>query len=396
MTDFRSVETLGVFKNDQHVANLRRLPKGCEFSYTTDFLASHQNEIALHLPKSPVPLTVEGLANLPTYFAGLLPEGIMFNAVKALIGSAADDLFAVLAATGNDAIGDIDVRIPGEDKRSPTINFDDASNYIQAILDRKSKGLDNHIAAIPGVQPKLSLGEIVRVSRKTKVIAKFDSPEFPGLVQNEFACMRLARRCGLEVPDVKLHANALLVQRFDRIFNEATDQLEKVHVEDMLQVMDFFPNSKYSMEYDDLLGAMLELEVSKATLLDALRLFVFSYLIGNGDLHAKNVSLVKYGQQWKLSPVYDLLSTLPFKDVLPGAERMALSLADESFGRYTTSEFVEFGHRFGLPERAVTQMVSGLVQKVLKHAQKVLRQCVSEEVIATIIERARSLEATQS
>ncbi len=122
LIDYRSVESLLVFRDDEHVADLRRTSKGGDFRYTDHFIASNQAPIALHLPKTLDGLTFEGMANLPTYFAGLLPEGVMFSAVRRLIGSAADDLFALLAATGADAIGDIEVRIPGEEKRKPTIN----------------------------------------------------------------------------------------------------------------------------------------------------------------------------------------------------------------------------------------------------------------------------------
>jgi serine/threonine-protein kinase HipA len=44
------------------------------------------------------------------------------------------------------------------------------------------------------------------------------------------------------------------------------------------------------------------------------RLLAFSYLIGNGDLHAKNVSVVDSGAGWVFSPAYDLLATLPYGD----------------------------------------------------------------------------------
>ncbi len=393
MIDFRSVETLLVFKNDDHVANLKRIQKGCEFRYTGEFLSSNQEPIALHLPKTQDGIKVEGLSNLPTYFAGLLPEGIMFSAVKTLIGSASDDLFAVLAATGSDAIGDIEVRVPGEPEREPTINLEDAADIIDAILSQKATYLQNHFAAIPGVQPKMSLGEIIRVSRKTKYIAKFDSSDFRHLIQNEFVFMSLARRCKLNVASVKQDANALLVERFDRTFNSYTNLLEKVHIEDMLQVMDLFPNSKYSMEYINLMAAMDGLGVSKATLLDALRIFVFSYIIGNGDLHAKNVSLVQSMDtgQWSIAPGYDLLSTLPYKNVLPGADRMALALRDESYGRFTLEELVDFGQEFGLPEKAVVKMVDRTAKAVSYFLPGLAQSILSEEVIETILGRANFL-----
>ncbi len=395
MTDFRSVETLEVYRNDERVATLRRRAKGCEFRYSDSFLASGERPIALHLPKTPDGLLVEGLANLPTYFAGLLPEGIMFNAVKTMIGSATDDLFAILAATGSDAIGDITVRIPGEGEQRPTINFAEASEVIDSLVRKNQPYIPNRFTAISGVQPKMSLGEIMRASRTHMFIAKFESPDFPDLIRNEHATMRLAKRCHIETADIRMEPNALIVRRFDRVFNPDKKRMEKIHVEDMLQVMDLFPSSKYTMEYSDLMAAMAILGVSKAALLDVLHLFVFSYIVGNGDLHAKNVSLVYDPTDglWRMSPAYDLVSTLPYRDVLPGAERMALALFPDSFGRFSVSEFVSFGARFGLSERAVVGMVERTTRGVVKHAEKLMGRVVDPDVLAIILDRAESLSA---
>jgi serine/threonine-protein kinase HipA len=318
----------------------------------------------------------------------------MFTAVRNLIGSATDDLFAVLAATGADAIGDVDVRVPGEGHRMPTLALEAAAQLIDALLEGR-RGLPlEHLSAIPGVQPKLSIGAIVRTGRTASFIAKFASPDFPHLLENEFAFMRLAKRCRLNVANVRLTTKALIVQRFDRRPQPGSRGFAKEHVEDMLQVMDRFPNSKYSMEYDEILAAMRALGVSKATLLNALRLYVFSYVIGNGDLHAKNVSLLldKNYQQWSLSPAYDLLSTLPYTQTLSGADRMALALHEESFGRFTRSEFIEFGMRFGLPERAVDQMVERIAHSALQHLREVKGGFLSKEMIETIRGRAESLQ----
>ena len=393
MTDFRSVETLDVYRNNELVATLHRRPRGCEFRYTNEFRISSERPIALHLPKTPEGLLTEGLANLPTYFAGLLPEGIMFNAVKTMIGSAADDLFAILAATGSDAIGDITVRIPGETEQRPTLNFADATDVIESLVRKNQPIAPTRFTAISGVQPKMSLGEIVRASRTHMFIAKFESPEFPDLIRNEHATMRLAKRCNIETADIRMEPNALIVRRFDRVFNPDTKRMEKMHVEDLLQVMDLFPSSKYTMEYGDLMSAMSSLEVSKAALLDVLHLFVFSYIVGNGDLHAKNVSLTydRTDGLWRMSPAYDLVSTLPYRDALPGAERMALALSDESFGRFTVHEFNEFGARFGLSERAIVGMVDRTTRGVLKHAEKLLGPVVAPDILAIILDRAESL-----
>lgn len=387
MTDYRSVEELWVLKDGLRVATLKRSPKGCRFLYTEEFLRSPEPAIALHLPKTTDGISVEGIANLPTYFAGLLPEGVMFKAIQMQIGAAADDLFAMLAATGSDTVGDIDVQIPGVENKKTNLNIEAAREVVDSLL-KGTRLRSGPPSAIAGVQPKLSLGELVRASRKSRFIIKFDPPEYPNLSQNEHAFMRLAKYCKIEVAETKLLDRSLIVKRFDRIYDKTSKQMSRVHVEDMLQVMDKFPNSKYAMEYGELMSSMQNLGVSKASLLAATRLYVFSYIIGNGDLHAKNVSVI-YGKddgQWRISPAYDLLSTLPYEEL-----QMALALDDETFGRFTLSDFVEFGHRFGLTEKAVIGMIARTQTAVLKHAPDLLRGVLSSEVIDLILDRAASL-----
>ena len=391
MTDYRSIDRLEVFRADERVGSLTRLPRGCEFRYQADFLEGSEPPIALHLPKTPEPLVTEGILNLPPFFAGLLPEGVMFEAAQKLIGSAKDNLFAVLAATGRDAVGDVDVRVPGETSREPSIlNLSTAKEALDLILTSQ-RGRVDAIAAISGVQPKMSIGGIVRASRGTRYIAKFPPKEFPGLPENEMACMNLARKCGLRAPRAKLERGIYVVERFDREGIDS-DRVRKVHVEDLLQVMDLFPNSKYGVDFVEICQEMERVGVSPAGILEAVKLYAFSYLVGNGDLHAKNVSLIRKSDgQWVLSPAYDIVSTLPYKNIIAGAEAMALALADESKGRFDLSEFIQFGKQFGIPEKASRNAVTALARTVQRLAPSALSGVMPADDLSIVLSRSASL-----
>lgn len=387
MIEFRSVEHLEVLLNDVHVADLYRKPNGCEFAYKSDYLQSGGPSAALNLPKGE-PIVSEGVLNLPPFFAGLLPEGVMFSAVRSVIRSAPDDLFSMLAAVGSDAIGDVTVRLPGVGPSPPSIDLEEATQAISNILEQ-SGSLPG--ATIPGVQPKLSIGGLIRTARKAAFIVKFESPEFPGIIENELACMKLARRVGIDAASVQTRQGKLIVKRFDRIPSDSARGLSRVHVEDMLQVLDRYPASKYSLEYIDLLKEMERLYVSKAEIMRAMQLYVFSYLIGNGDLHAKNVSLIRTDEgQWILSPAYDLLSTLPYSHRLGGADRMALALVDEAYGKFTVDDFVGVGRTVGLPEEATRRMVAKTVSSVNKWAEASLGESL-ESVVDQVLDRCRTL-----
>ncbi len=88
-------------------------------------------------------------------------------------------------------------------------------------------------------------------------------------------------------------------------------------------------------------------------------LYAFSYIIGNGDLHAKNVALVELrpAGAFALSPCYDLVSTLPYGD-----RRMALPLGGRD-DRFRVADFVEFGKQFDIPERAIRTSLKRMIER---------------------------------
>lgn len=386
MSDYKSVEILEVQCRGTKVGELRRIPKGCEFAYDADFISSSEGAIALHLPKTAQPLVTEGLLNLPTYFAGLLPEGVMLDAVQSLTRSAKDDLFTVLAATGNNAIGDVTVHIPGTAKGTTDHNLEDAQRALKEVLSKKGGSVEA-ISAIAGVQPKMSLGGLVRSHRQDRYIAKFPTEQFPGLPQNEAACMMLARRCGLRTPKAWVQNGVYVVERFDRV-KTSSSQTEMLHIEDMMQAMNLFSNAKYSVNFEEICQAMVNVGVSMAGILEALKLYAFSYIIGNGDLHGKNVSLMRGSRgQWMLTPAYDLVSTLPYKHLPPV---MSVALQDEAVGDFQVEDFVVFGAKFGVPEAAVQKEIRVLATRVVSNL-RLLAGAIPASDVRTIQERATAM-----
>lgn len=397
MIDYRSLQELVVTREGAAIGTLTRLPKGCEFRYIDGYAGE---PAALHLPLAGV--RVEGMLNLPTYFAGLVPEGVVGGAIRRVIRAAPDDLFALLAASGANAVGDLEVSVPGQEPREEP-SLSEGALLIQQILSREEKFDLSRAFALPGMQPKLSIGDLSRTSRRSRHIAKFPNPEFPGILTNEHACMTLARRCGLEAAETSIRPEALIVRRFDRV-PRTGGGFSKVHVEDLLQVMDRYPYAKHTHEYVELMEAMARIGVAKAGLLSALRLYVFSYLIGNGDLHEKNVSVLRDRGQWFPTPAYDLVSTLPYADRLDGADRMTLALADEQFGRFEIEDFVRLARPFGLLETPVVKMIRKLAGAALQHAPAVfdsayrvageMHEAPEEHrkvILATLQERAKAL-----
>ena len=84
----------------------------------------------------------------------------------------------------------------------------------------------------------------------------------------------------------------------------------------------------------------------RAAILEMVRLTAFSYLIANGDMHAKNISVRWLPSQRtvELTPVYDLVSTRPY----PLDHALALHV-DGRANRIRGRDLIRFAESFSIP-----------------------------------------------
>lgn len=362
--DPRSVEVLDVFRNDTRVGQLRRTDTGSLFEYEPAFFEAHRDRpggIALHLPYAQRRIETRGV-NLPTYFAGLLPEGLRLNALVKRTRTSEDDLFSLLVAAGSDCVGDLFPVLPGAAARPLAHDLDelrpldrvDFQALFEASLDLATEPV------VAGVQAKLSPSVISFpfATAGRRWLLKLNPPHRDRLVENEHFFMSMAAACGLPVAKTHLvhdrtGAAGLLVERFDRVRRQRAWQ--GVHQEDFCQALDRYPADKYRLKSADLLRAVQACAAPRAEAARLIDLLAFGYLVGNGDLHAKNLSLTTAGGSLQLSPAYDLLCTGPYGDT---------TLALEFEGRRDNVKrhhLVAFGARAGVPARAVERRLDRLL-----------------------------------
>ncbi len=171
----------------------------------------------------------------------------------------------------------------------------------------------------------------------------------------------MAKSCGLETSKAALVYDrddeaGLLVTRFDRL--KEGKSIRKIHQEDACQLLNIVPANKYSTTINRIAEAICQVCTAPTVeIMRLLQLYAFSYIIGNGDLHAKNISVL-WGQAVRLSPAYDLLSTLPY----PLDRRMALKM-DGRDDNFRSSYFVAFGRRFGIPDKATKSIIETLCHR---------------------------------
>ena len=370
--DLRDVSGADVYLNDEVVAKLNRLP-GDEIRFAYDTLTPLAGESIRDrsvswslLVNGEYPLTTSGGA-VPPFFAGLLPEGIRLGVVTSSTKTSTDDHFTLLLAIGADTIGNVRVLPSGaEPPDSPPMFAPERDTDFRAVFQRLTGSVEADPVGLSGVQPKVSAAMWSTPANTTlgPAILKLNPPTgHQRLVENEHFFMRMARDCGLRTARTRLlkdtnGRSALLVDRFDRKDNVRIAQ------EDACQVSSLYPASKYRIKTETAITTLADACARgggsrAAATLELLRIVVFSWLIGNGDLHGKNLSVFAPEGFWQPTPAYDLLTTQPYTG---WKDPMALDFYGRA-NRLNRDFFIEAATRLGLRERATATLIDTIVDR---------------------------------
>src|SRR5262249_7256287 len=212
---------------------------------------------------------------------------------------------------------------------------------------------------------------------------KFPDYRFADVPRNEYFTMSLARTVGIEVPEIRLvHRDELdglpsrmwpnaeqwayAVKRFDR---HADDRRTAVHIEDFAQVRDVYPHEKYQGTFETV-AALAYRGRDRAALREFTRRLAFSVLVGNGDAHLKNWSLIyPDGRVPTLSPAYDLVSTFLYREDDDGPEDLGLKLGGsrrfEQVGVASVARLERrLDQRFGRTAAGLVDVVAETVERL--------------------------------
>ena len=191
--------------------------------------------------------------------------------------------------------------------------------YTEDNLEKLAEEVIRSHTSVTGVQPKLSLHlekDKNNVKKFTIVglwggyILKPPGPQYPQLPEVEHLTMRMAAIAKIKtVPHslIKLQSGAIayITKRVDRIGQE------KLHMEDMCQLTERLTEDKYNGSYEQIAKVIKKYSATPG--LDTINFFelvLFSFLIGNADMHLKNFSLIYQPNLGiVLSPAYDLVAT---------------------------------------------------------------------------------------
>ena len=197
----------------------------------------------------------------------------------------------------------------GHESLESLVNWNSRDSAFEYLLD---KYLLN-TAAISGVQPKLLVNTEKAGERGTliepELIVKTGGDEYENLALNEFVCMSIARACGISVPKFWLSQNEelFIMQRFD------LQDGQVLGMEDFAVLMKKPVDDKYLGSYENV-AKVVQLYTRDTRQMDQIFDYVaISCMLGNGDAHLKNFSLLYDSISpltgLRLSPLYDVVNT---------------------------------------------------------------------------------------
>lgn len=238
--------------------------------------------------------------------------------------------------------------------------------------------------SIQGLQLKLSVvlriteGRFEVVDRGGRYILKPQSLDFRELPENEDVTMRMAAVVGIEVPIHGLVSSVdgsftYFIKRFDR---EGRDRLP---VEDFAQLSGASRETKYESSMENVAGVIDQYCTFPA--LERVKLFertLFSFLVGNEDMHLKNFSLLSRDGKVELAPAYDFLNTT----IALGAakEELALPVRGKKSRLTPNDLFAYFAReRLQINEKVLSDVLSRFAKAV-----PVWRELVDESFLSTV------------
>ena len=261
--------------------------------------------------------------------------------------------------------------------------------------------------SISGVQQKLSMKEdsdhnIVATDTDGFYILKPSPEEYPNASENEHIAMKISQYIGIDTALCGLVSFndgelSYITKRFDRTVNG-----NRVSQEDLLQCADLNSGNKYELSYEE--AGLLVNKVTngkKAVVLEFVRRVIYAYMIGNDDLHLKNISVQRLPDNNtlyydKLTPNYDCLFIDAFNSAGEqnrGLSSLALSLLYDPkdggeqftdmyqlYGYYTGHDFIELGKRLDLPEKPIITFIKKLNTERLKILEIISRSYMPQDM----------------
>ena len=342
---------------------------------------------------------------LPPFLSNLLPEGVLHEYMVKQLKIHHDHEFDLLMALGASLPGAVRA-IPADQPHKKAIDAaPDAARTTPGSLPVKF--------SLGGTQLKFSMiergGRFTLAEGGDEWIVKPPHPIHANVPANEYTMMLLAAAAGIEVPEVKLvklddidlggydgpggfaglagaagragadtkkrrpgqETLAYAIKRYDR---NAGATPQRTHAEDFAQVFSVYASEEYKATNYDTIGRLIfDLFPNRfEQITQFVRRLTVNLLIGNGDAHLKNWSVIyQDGITPQLSPAYDLVSTIHYVS----NDSLALNLGGEKrFEAINQTHFDRLARRMEAPPKFVLDVVRETVAAAQEKWPGVIRR----------------------
>jgi serine/threonine-protein kinase HipA len=331
-----------------------------------------------------------------------LPEGRLRERVAAELKAHPDREFELLAALGRDLPGA--VILAAVDTPESMRNSRGGPTPTQTARDFPLELR----ASLAGMQLKFSMlrqGQRFTFAGDGQLgnfILKPPSRDFDSLPRVEAATMSVAREVGIEVPEILLvepsavndiraisdfptHEPLYAIRRFDRL-----DHLGRRHTEDFAQVFNLRTTQKYGhANYEQIARTLWLYAGGLDDVREMSRRLALNILMGNGDAHVKNWSLLyEDPRRPRLSPAYDLVATIVYTST---DDSVALNMGKiREFKRIGLDTFESFLQRVGLDDQLREDVMTTVISTGKAILESWERIFVRTQVPTNLIDKLRT------
>lgn len=294
--------------------------------------------------------------------------------------------------SGSDRIGALDfqksaeVYTPRESSEASLEELISAAKLVEKgvpLTEDLAKAL-YHGTALGGARPKALIND-----GETKYISKFSaSGDVYSVVKAEFLSMRLANKIGLNVANVKLVVAAgkdvLLIERFDREYSQDGWKRKL-----LLSALTLFKLDEMLARYASYieLAEIIRLKFNEpsSTLKELFGRLVFNILCGNTDDHARNHAAFWDGEDYNLTPAYDICPQ--YRAGNKSSQAMTIyEDTDEASNLSLLENAIKSCAHFSLTEAEAVELIAKQLKAIGDNWGEVCRESAISEVDRALLE----------
>jgi serine/threonine-protein kinase HipA len=204
----------------------------------------------------------------------------------------------------------------------------------------------------------------------THILKPAGTGGFQALPPIEFLALSLGRHAGFTVPEIALVSMpdgmppALIVERFD--IRTSPGDTRQLALEDFCSLLDLPPDAKYDGTIERIMRALRPLSTApEEDLKTILQRALFAWLIADGDMHLKNMALLKIAEpdaarfdSVRIAPLYDAVTTRVFPQL--ENDHMALKLGGKD-DRLKRADFLKLAATGGINASAAGEAMDALL-----------------------------------